>query len=56
MGTCSRRLGGLAAGLGLPATHQMMTGGRPPVGIRPVERPARQEETRLDLEVEEEQP
>ena len=43
LGTCSRRLGFLARGLGLPATHQVMTGGGPPRDIRPVERPARRE-------------
>jgi len=35
IGTCSARLGVLAASVGLPATHQMMTGGAPPIGIVP---------------------
>jgi len=39
LGTCSRRLGELARAAGLPATHQMMTGGKVP-GFLPVERKA----------------
>jgi len=53
IGTCSARLGVLAASVGLPATHQMMTGGRPPVGIVPSEIRAPSEEAGAELEEEE---
>jgi hypothetical protein len=51
MGTCSRRLEVLARALGLPCTHQIMTGGGMPRFV-PVERPACQEDVRPDLELE----
>jgi hypothetical protein len=51
LGTCSRRLGFMARGLGLPATHEFMTQGHPPPpDVRPVERAVPPEETRLDVE------
>ncbi|HMF18955.1 MAG TPA: hypothetical protein VKE98_17235 [Gemmataceae bacterium] len=38
LGTCSKRLGELARGAGIPATHQMMTGGHVPPIIPPERR------------------
>lgn len=52
MGTCARRLNVLAEAAGVPAIHQIMTGGKEPTVVPP-ERRAPSVEAGVELEGEE---